>query len=165
MMPHTVSFLSALLNKTMDILEFGSGGSTLMFARRCNSVLSYETSEEWLTKINAKLVEKNLSDRAIVKFRPELNSGKMPPDFDYSQEYDLILCDGCREGRNEFIMQTWPLVITGGWYVVDNSSQFEYMEGMRQLRSRGWPEYTIPTCPPSEASQTSFFRRSWKYKE
>ena len=39
--------LDILLCPSDCVLEFGSGGSTLFFARRCHEVYSYETDIDW----------------------------------------------------------------------------------------------------------------------
>lgn len=57
------------LDDSDNVLEFGSGGSTIFFAKRCARVTSIETSSEWLVKTRAKLTEQGLENvKLILKF-------------------------------------------------------------------------------------------------
>ena len=47
MVPGAIYELDILLCPSDCVLEFGSGGSTLFFARRCHEVYSYETDIDW----------------------------------------------------------------------------------------------------------------------
>lgn len=57
------------LDDSDNVLEFGSGGSTIFFAKRCARVTSIETSSEWLVKTRAKLNEQGVENvKLIFKF-------------------------------------------------------------------------------------------------
>ena len=47
--------MEQLLKPDHKVLEFGCGGSTIFFSRRCNSVKSYDCNKEWVEKTKAGL--------------------------------------------------------------------------------------------------------------
>ena len=47
----SIDFLETKLTKNMEVLEFGCGGSTFFYAKRCKSVVGFETNKEWYEKI------------------------------------------------------------------------------------------------------------------
>ncbi len=53
-----IDFLKERLNNKLNILEFGSGNSTLFFAERVKKVISFEHSKDWHTEN----FEKNTSE-------------------------------------------------------------------------------------------------------
>ena len=42
-----IEFLSERMNKKMNVFEFGSGNSTLFFAKRVNQITSVEHNKDW----------------------------------------------------------------------------------------------------------------------
>lgn len=57
-----IDFLEKFLRKDMHVFEFGSGGSTLFFARRCKSVTSVEEDGRWLALVSKRVAEQNLGN-------------------------------------------------------------------------------------------------------
>ena len=52
--PESVFRLNELITKDIDVLEFGSGGSTLFFANRARSVVSFDNQLGWIEKVVEK---------------------------------------------------------------------------------------------------------------
>jgi predicted O-methyltransferase YrrM len=52
--------LDDVLEKDQTVVEFGAGGSSLFFARRCHSVISFETDRRW-----AQRVVEHARDRSV----------------------------------------------------------------------------------------------------
>jgi len=110
----------ALLNCHMTtVIEFGSGGSTLFFARRASRVFSFETSAEWSQKVLAALRQEGLNN-----VRPAL--------FTDPAEYlaaiatlptaDLILvdCNPSAVSRSKVFAEAAALLAPDGLMVVNN---------------------------------------------
>ena len=57
-----INYLNNYINKiyNIKILEFGSGGSTLWFAKQANinTIISIEHDPRWLKKVESKLLKK-----------------------------------------------------------------------------------------------------------
>jgi hypothetical protein len=62
-----IRFLEKFLRPSMQVFEYGSGGSTVFFASRCQSVVSVEDSPEWVKLVRDSL---NGAKNANVIFRP-----------------------------------------------------------------------------------------------
>ena len=62
MVPESIYKLDEVLNENDRVLEFGTGGSTLFFARRCHSILAYETGVDWFNKVSDAIEEKKIGN-------------------------------------------------------------------------------------------------------
>jgi hypothetical protein len=60
MVPDAIHCLDKICRSSDNVVEIGTGGSTLFFARRCKKVLSIETNEWWYS-----IVKKTIEDRNI----------------------------------------------------------------------------------------------------
>lgn len=60
--------LNELLDGTERVLEFGAGGSTLFFARRCKSVISFEGNPQWFAKVRKELELKDIQNVTAKQF-------------------------------------------------------------------------------------------------
>ena len=57
-----IDFLDGFLQPHMTVCEYGSGGSTLFFARRVKSVFSIEDNAEWFNRISELLRAKAIGN-------------------------------------------------------------------------------------------------------
>jgi len=60
-----IDFLEDFLRPHMTVCEYGSGGSTLFFARRVRSVFSIEDNSEWFARVKAELTAKSLRNATL----------------------------------------------------------------------------------------------------
>lgn len=107
-----IDFLEGFLSRDMKVFEYGSGGSTIFFAKRSHSVIATEDSSEWLKKAQVRLEQSGLHN---VTFQHRQFDVKNPIGFATSsylhsippQRFDVIVVDG----TEEYIGQTGkPLV-------------------------------------------------------
>jgi hypothetical protein len=116
-----VKHLDALIEPDWRILEFGSGTSTIWFARRCRFVLSVETDDRWFTKVRELLDAAGL-ENVDCRLCPTADDG---PDYSRAlsnrrkPEFDLVLVDGAR--RDLAMEKALALVNPGGYVYLDNS--------------------------------------------
>jgi precorrin-6B methylase 2 len=112
--------LTSLGKRATHILEFGSGGSTQIFAQ-CNPVklVSVETDPAWIkrTKINLSLISHDKWTK------PEF----LPYDL-FKQEgvFDLIFVDGVPDKRLDFAMKAWAVLDTGGHMIFHDTRHFNH---------------------------------------
>ncbi|MDD2765426.1 MAG: class I SAM-dependent methyltransferase [Opitutaceae bacterium] len=102
-----------------QVLEIGSGMSTLWLARRCRQVDSFEADPDWVQKIRAELQRLGLPN-VRVHYRwhwQELCDFSAWPD----ESLDLLVVDG--GPRPECIEAGFPKVKPGGYIYVDNTDQ------------------------------------------
>jgi protein-L-isoaspartate O-methyltransferase len=110
LVPEAIRKLESIDMSAMNVLEFGAGGSTLFFARRAKSVISFETSEEWYKKIMDEIVAKNINNVHI-----SLNI----KDLDLNRHYDIILIDSAGN-RTEILNFVEQLDCSDIIIVIDN---------------------------------------------
>ena len=105
-----------LLQPHWRLLEFGSGMSTVWFARRVSHIVSVETNFEWQARVNALLDHRGLSQRVEQRLVPKSLEGlsaTLPRDFDF------VLVDG--ETRDVAAELAVAAVKPGGYIYLDNS--------------------------------------------
>lgn len=107
-----------------NILEFGSGGSTVFFEDKCKSLLSFEDKKEWYLKVKSKIKNPNVTIKYL-KFLTLLNRVQQLPD----NHYNIVLLDAfsggnCYVKRKELLPKIVCKVKKGGWLIVDNYEAF-----------------------------------------
>jgi len=110
--------IEQMLKPEHNVLELGSGGSTIFFSRRCNSVRSYDLDERWVKKVRAVLPEPSNVSFIYGKEEILIESIRKEPD----EYYDWILGDigGNYEIRFRTIMESISKLKKGMYLVVDN---------------------------------------------
>jgi predicted O-methyltransferase YrrM len=132
-----IVFLEVFLeeNKNARILEFGSGASTVWFAKRTNNLVSIEHHPEWYRKISDVIESEKECNSIIYKLKSR------PYDHVCDQfednYFDLILIDG-RE-RRRCILKAASKVKPGGILMVDNSERRHYHSAY--LLMDGWESF------------------------
>jgi predicted O-methyltransferase YrrM len=120
--PDVITHLENLIQPDWEIVEHGSGGSTVWFASRCKSVTAFESNAEW-----QKVVSASLPDNAKV-----LGTG----GFAQKLQCDLLLIDGEPvETRADWLRLAPDVVKPGGWVVLDNANRPEYAVERKHLQA------------------------------
>jgi predicted O-methyltransferase YrrM len=124
-----IDFLSDYLTRTMAVFEYGSGGSTLFFARRAASVVSVEDNPAWYNRVKERVAEKNIAN-VTLKLVPF--DFKDPVGFEASDywealdaNFDVIVVDGseewiqvrplCFERAERFIQPGGIIILDDSW--------------------------------------------------
>jgi len=135
--PHIVAvgatrFLESIITKDFEILELGSGSSTLWFASRAKKIISYEHNETWY-----QLVIDEIKNRGItnVDIRYDPNYPKEGIK-NIKDNFNIILIDG--RGRVRNLMITYKLLKPRGYFILDDSQRDKYKEGIKFLDDLGW---------------------------
>lgn len=63
LVPDSVRMLQQLLSQHDRVLDIGSGGSTLFYARRCQHVHAIETHKDYFDLVQQRIIERQLSDK------------------------------------------------------------------------------------------------------
>jgi SAM-dependent methyltransferase len=137
-----IDFLDDFLRPHMTVCEYGSGGSTLFFARRVKRVFSIEDNPEWFHLISNKLRAKSVVN-VTLKLHPF--DFKNPAGFEQSQylhaipdeTFDVIVVDGSEEWtriRPVCFEKAQTRVKKDGIIVVDDS--WRYPEIRQRHRAR-----------------------------
>jgi predicted O-methyltransferase YrrM len=127
-----IDFLDAFLQPQMTVCEYGSGGSTLFFARRVKSVFSIEDNHRWHDLVSTRLKRAGLNNVTVV-LRPF--DFKKADGFQHSaylhaipdSRFDVIVIDGSEEWtkvRPLCFEKAENRVKRGGIIVVDDSWRY-----------------------------------------
>jgi len=97
-----IDFLDDYLEPHMTVCEYGSGGSTLFFARRVKWVHSIEDNPAWFNLLSSRLHAKSIGNVTLQLYPFDF---KNPAGFEHSQYlhampdklFDVIVVDGSEE--------------------------------------------------------------------
>jgi hypothetical protein len=129
--------LEGLIRGEWNILEFGSGQSTLWLARRCRLLVSIEDNQRWFEDVSLKL--KILSNRPV-DYRLCTDSTTYVLVDGYPDAFfDFALVDG--RWRNLSAMKAVSAVRSGGYIYLDNTDVpfAEFQEAKRVILAAASP--------------------------
>lgn len=150
-----LEFLEPRISPAMRIFEYGSGNSTLWWAKRVSLVVSCEHDYSWYQNV-----------RSRIPGNVRLNYRELSPGGEYSRmvatyrnEFDIIVIDG--RDRNNCAKQCLPALKADGVILWDNSDRDSYTEGFRFLLDSGFSRIDFPGMGPVNLSPwcTSLFYR------
>jgi predicted O-methyltransferase YrrM len=127
-----IDFLESFLRPEMRVFEFGSGGSTIFFARRCARVESVEDDPAWAARVRERMVQLGLTNVAITECFFDFNNPAGFADSKYLGRiregfYDVIVVDGADNDysiRPQCFEVAQDRVNPGGIIVVDDSWRY-----------------------------------------
>ncbi len=158
-MPYPIiDFLSERISKSIDIFEYGSGSSTIFFAKRAKTITSIEYDNSWYEIIKHKLAEYKNSE---IIFQEVSDSYiKKVSNHDPNMKYDLIIIDG-RE-RVKCAIEAYKKLNKNGVLIFDDSHRDRYQKAFDFYVEKGFKRISFRGLKPSgmEIDETSIFYRS-----
>lgn len=154
-----IIFLTNFLkeNPNARILEFGSGASTIWFAKKTNFLTSIEHDEDWYKKVKLNLNNNNCDQ---VDYRLiEKNYYIAPLAFD-NESFDLILIDG--QTRMKCIINSIDKLKKGGILMLDNAERRSYIKAYELFKD--WPIYKTFQTEPEENDSYPEKQTNWWIK-
>jgi predicted O-methyltransferase YrrM len=161
--PAAIGWLGRRIRSDWAVLELGSGRSTVWFARRAGSVLSFEDNEYWYPRTRERLAELGLSNvelrlRAVQEFPREV--AELPDG-----SFDLVVVDFLEAPevtRIDCLTPAMKKVRAGGLLLLDDSDRPGYAEAFELLR--GWRSRRFVGIKDEwpEACETTISRRPRK---
>ena len=152
-----IDFLTERLNNKLNIFEFGSGNSTLFFAKRIKHVTSVEHNVEWYNKLIRRIPD-----------NVNLLLSKTDTEDDYvgliklsKNKFDIVFIDGIH--RNECSHSAVEILSERGVIVLDDSERVEYSEGMEYITNKGFKKINFWGIPPGmliRKCTTLFYRNN-----
>lgn len=158
-----IKFLKEILRKDMRVFEYGSGGSTIFFARKVSKVISIEHDPEWAKKINEILKRNNLLNckvkvcEPIIDHNNVINNPSNPDSFVSSDKiydgksfkdyvkiidnfddnyFDIIVIDG--RARPSCFKYSKRKLKRKGFIILDNSERKDYKYILDELKNLNW---------------------------
>jgi len=153
-------WLESFLTPGMNVLEFGSGGSTIFIAKRVKKLVSVEHDRGWYELTKEALTKNNIHNCQYLllepQHAPEGNykpndpygfSSSLYPDMSFEsyvksvaafpdESFDLVFVDG--RARPSCIFHALHKVRFGGYLMLDNSERTRYQAGKDLLKD--WEE-------------------------
>lgn len=133
-------FLNSNLDKSMSVLEFGSGRSTKFFAQRVKEVFSREHDKSWYSQVSEELKTlKNVEYNYYENLHDYADVSMLTDNF-----FDVVLVDG--RNRGNCLLNSIPKLKKGGLLILDNSERYlEYQttapaKFVLPERSKEWEE-------------------------
>jgi hypothetical protein len=137
-----IDFIKTRLNKDLSIFEYGSGNSTLFYAKHVKNVVSVEHDEAWFNKIVKEKAE-----------NAEMIFTALEKDGEYSQKakllgekFDIIIVDG--RDRVNCCKHSVDALSTNGVIVLDDSERDFYNEARVFLIAKGFKELSFSGISP-----------------
>jgi len=159
-----IDFLENFLEKRMTVFEYGSGGSTIFFARRVKSVLSVEDSDTWHQLVTERLLLKGLTNAKLRLCPFDFKAVKGFERSDYlhaipDEKFDVVVVDGMEEWtlvRPICFQKAERHVKKGGIIIVDDS--WRYPELREQNHAKDVKVFqSVGPCRPGVTSTDVFF--------
>ena len=159
-----IDFLEGYLQPPMTVCEYGSGGSTLFFARRTQSVFSIEDNPTWYNLVSARLQEKGIKN-AKMKLAPfDFKKASGFEESEYlnavpDEKFDVIVVDGSEEWtqvRPICFQHVEPRIRPGGIIIVDDSWRYPSLRKENKA-TRHEVFQSLGPCRPGVTSTDVFF--------
>lgn len=133
-----IEYLKQLDFSNKTIFEYGSGNSTLFWARRCKTVVSVEDSRSWYDKIKGKLPD-NVEYHLMEEEKEYIKA-----IHQYSNEFHVIVIDGSY--RYDCAVEALDKLRGDGLVILDNSDWKEKTSNL--LRDSGLIEVDMSGFGP-----------------
>lgn len=155
---YELDFLESLITKDSKVLEFGSGGSTIWFAKRVAEVVTCEDLVEWRDALAMQLDELGLKNVTIF-LHPRYHK-----TFRWTERaFDLVYVDCYNRRENPIypcVKNFYKLVKPGGYIVFGDREAPASMKCKALMAELGWEKLKIP-----KPRQKCYWRRPSDRKE
>src|SRR5215471_5603901 len=159
-----IDFLEQFVQPQMTVCEYGSGGSTMFFAKRTRSVFSIEDNQKWFDLVSKRLEQSGLRNVTLTLHPFDFKNPAGFEDSGYLNAlpddlFDVIVVDGSEEWtqvRPICFRKAEARVKTGGIIVVDDSWRYPMLREQNSAKSFKTFQSVGP-CRPGVTSTDIFF--------
>ncbi len=151
-----VNILEERLTKDLNLFEFGSGYSTLFYAKKVRAVTSVEYDDGWLN-----IIKSQVPDNVNMIFKQQDVDGDYCRVINSTQEkYDVVIVDG--RDRVNCIKQSVLSLSASGVMLLDDSQRERYQEGIDFAKSHGFKALNLEglKATGTEVDRTTIFYRA-----
>lgn len=150
-----IKFIEPRLKKDFTVFEYGSGNSTIWYAKRVKQIISVENDEDWF-KVVSKLLPANAK---LIYIKSDIDGEYCRSIINQNNKFNIIIIDG-RDRINSIKFSVNQLT-DDGIIVFDNSQIEKYKEGLDLLYSMNFKKIDFIGSLPivSHDNQTSIFYR------
>ncbi len=137
-----IDFIKTRLNKELSIFEYGSGNSTLFYAKRVKRVVSVEHDEAWFKKI----VEEKASNAEMIFTHLEKGGEYCQKAKLLGEKFEVIIVDG--RDRVNCCKHSIDALTPNGVLVLDDLEREMYQEARTFLTEKGFKELPFTGISP-----------------
>jgi hypothetical protein len=137
-----IDFITERLRNEFNVFEFGSGNSTLFFAKRVKEVTSVEHNIEWYNKLKSKIPDNS----NLLLSKSDTSEDYIAPLKQSNKKYDMIIIDGIH--RNESLFISKNFLTDEGVIILDDSNRNDYAKGINHLMGEGFMKIDFSGIPP-----------------
>lgn len=150
-----ISFIEDRLSESFNVLEYGSGYSTLYFSKHCKNLISIESNVKWLEKIR-----KNSNKNVELLYYKLDDFNYVNPKEIADKRFNIIIVDA--EKRNSCLKNSLAYLADDGVVILDDSDRNEYNEGIEFLLNNDFQRIDFWGISPGYFNQkcTSVFYRN-----
>lgn len=151
-----IDFIKPRLNKEFKIFEFGSGSSTLFYAKYVKKVVSVEHDEAWYNKI----VKDKAPNSEMIFSTLETGGAYSKKAVELAELFDMIIVDG--RDRVNCCINSLSALSAKGVLILDDSERPEYDKARVFLKDAGFRELSFSGISPGlfYLKATSVFYRT-----
>jgi len=152
----SINFLSSLDLSDKDVLEWGSGNSSLFLAERVKSIVSIESDQTWFEEVS----KKKFSNQEILF--ASLDEYEFKPEK-IDKKFDVVIVDG--EKRYECAKEIHKYLKDDGIVILDNSDW--YKNSAKIIRDLGLIQTDFSGFGPINNytwTTSVFFTRKYDFK-
>lgn len=137
-----VAFLEQRLRREHVVFEYGSGHSTLFFARLTGSVTSVEYDRKWY-----ETMQRRIPANVSLIFQAQDRDGEYCRSIKATgRRYDVVIVDG--RDRVNCIKQSVDCLTAGGAILLDDSCRTSYAPGLEYARGEGFRTLDLEGMKP-----------------
>lgn len=137
-----IDFIKGRLHKDLTIFEYGSGNSTLFYAKNVKRVVSVEHDEAWYKKI----VNEKAPNAEMIFTKLETNGEYSQKAKLLNEKFDVIIVDG--RDRVNCCKHSVDALTEKGVLVLDDSERETYEEARVFLKNLGFKELLFSGISP-----------------
>jgi len=152
-----VKILETLLKKDDIGVEFGSGRSTVWFARKINRLVSIENDSDWFSAVTRSLEDERLTEKVDYRFQNDEDSYVDQATTFGDESIDFCLVDG--ESRDRCVYYMIKKIKHGGILVIDNVNWYLPNDVTNSPDSRR----ATDGCASDVWSEVLMVLSSWRY--
>lgn len=151
-----IDFIKPRLSKNLSIFEYGSGSSTLFYAKHVKRVVSVEHDEAWYNKI----VKSKAQNAEMIFSKLEKGGEYSKKAATLGEQFDMIIVDG--RDRVNCCISSVAALNPSGVLVLDDSERAEYEPARIFLLKAGFKELSFSGISPGlfYLKATSVFYKS-----
>lgn len=127
-----IDFMTHKLDNSFHLFEFGTGNSTLWYAKRVKKVVAVEHDDAWFKSVRSQIPENVRLIYTALEYGGEYSMTAARQE----ELYDIIIVDG--RDRVNCIIRSINALTDRGILILDDSERTEYAEGTTWLRKNGF---------------------------